>query len=38
MEAMIATVDTPYHMRRVCMNGYVVTLWKNSMVRFRLDS
>jgi hypothetical protein len=30
---MIATLDTPYHMRRVCMNGYVVTLWKNSMVQ-----
>jgi hypothetical protein len=36
-EAMSATLDTPYHMRRVCMKGYVVTLWKNSMVRFRLD-
>ena len=24
--AMMARLETPYHARRVCMNGYVVTL------------
>ncbi len=31
METIMSTIDSPYHTRRVAMNGKWVGLWKNSM-------